>query len=82
MGTHKIFLILNLGLVLFDSAAQMLFMSFMYPYIVVIQIDQRSFFVGCEKVILPVVVGPFEWLYCTIVEGLGSEVSSTRMPIF
>ena len=54
---------------MFDSAAQMFFMSFVVDSdVVVVKVYERSFFVSGKKVIFSVVVHSFERLYRIVVK--------------
>lgn len=83
MSVHNILAILDLefGILVFDGATEMFLILFVFvdSDIVVIQIDERSFFVGREEVILLFIVGSFKGLHRAIVEIWWAQVSSAWM---
>jgi flagellar biogenesis protein FliO len=77
MRTYKIFLILNLGLLMFDSAIKvfLVFLVGVNSDIVIIKVDERSFLIGCKEMVFLLIISSFEGLDRTIIKGRRSQVS-------
>ena len=58
----------NLILLMLNSTTKMFLMFFMYPYVIIIKINQRSFFIISKKVILPIIINPLKWFHRIIIK--------------